>query len=110
MNQMTSVQDLLKRVTEKLDLPIDDYFLYCHSASGEGFVPDRRDVLDNLVTLTNPDRPTDCIALLSDIHVRGDTPQDDVSDRSERPISSLWTGIEPAQSDGTCRAKRPPRK
>lgn len=49
MNQMASVHELLKRVTDKLGLPSEDYFLYCQSTSGDGFIPDRNDILDTLV-------------------------------------------------------------
>ncbi|UJR23642.1 hypothetical protein I4U23_026627 [Adineta vaga] len=49
MNQMASVHELLKRVIDKLGLTIDDYFLYCHSISGNGFIPNRNDILDTLM-------------------------------------------------------------
>ncbi|CAF0880247.1 unnamed protein product [Adineta ricciae] len=46
---MASVQELLKRVTDKLGLSSEDYFLYCQSTSGDGFIPDRNDILDTLM-------------------------------------------------------------
>ena len=41
--------ELLKRVTDKLGLQIDDHFLCFHSTSTNSFVPDRTDQLTSLV-------------------------------------------------------------
>ncbi|CAF1239835.1 unnamed protein product [Adineta steineri] len=46
---MTTVNELLKRVTDKLDLVMDDHFLYCHLTSGDGFKPNGHDILHNLM-------------------------------------------------------------
>ncbi|CAF4454126.1 unnamed protein product, partial [Adineta steineri] len=45
---MTTVNELLKRVTDKLDLVMDDHFLYCHLTSSDGFKPNGHDILHNL--------------------------------------------------------------
>lgn len=48
---MATVGELLKRVTDKLGLQIDDHFLCFESTSSNDFVPDRNDQLNSLVCL-----------------------------------------------------------
>lgn len=48
INEMTTVGELLKRVTDKLGLQIDDYFLCFDSTSLNSFVPNRNEKLSNL--------------------------------------------------------------
>lgn len=48
---MTTVGELLKRVTDKLGLQIDDYFLCFDSTSLNSFVPNRNEKLSNLVRI-----------------------------------------------------------
>ncbi len=49
INENATVGELLKRVTDKLGLQIDDHFLYFDSISSNGFVPNRNDKLNSLV-------------------------------------------------------------
>jgi hypothetical protein len=46
---LATVGELLKRVTDKLGLQIDDYFLYFDSTSSNAFVPNQNEKLNNLV-------------------------------------------------------------
>ena len=46
---MTTVGELLKRVTDKLGLQIDDHFLCFKSPSSNSFIPNRNDKLYSLV-------------------------------------------------------------
>jgi hypothetical protein len=46
---MATVNELLKRVTDKLGLQIDDYFLYFDSTLPNGFIPNGNDKLNILV-------------------------------------------------------------
>ncbi|CAF3358354.1 unnamed protein product [Rotaria sp. Silwood1] len=48
ISEMATVGELLQRVTDKLGLQIDDHFLYFHSITSHGFVPNRNDKLNSL--------------------------------------------------------------
>jgi hypothetical protein len=49
ISKTATVGELLKRVTKKFDLPIDDYFLYFNSTFSNRFVPKQNEKLNNLV-------------------------------------------------------------
>ncbi|CAF3949893.1 unnamed protein product [Rotaria sp. Silwood2] len=48
ISEMGTVGELLQRVIDKLGLQIDDHFLYFHSTTSHGFVPNRNDKLNSL--------------------------------------------------------------